>query len=227
MKCLRSIQSELHLIGIFLISTLVFGGTQASFSQNAKLDLKNLDKLTSKASEVNDVTLDENMLKIASNSLGSDGVRDSHPEKAAKIDKASKLIGNLKGVYVKDFSFAKENEYSFEEDVEPIRTQLNSSGWSRLVMSKNSKNGGELDEVYVMKDPKDGDKSLGMAILVAEPKELTVVNIVGALDLSQMGQLGQLGKLGKLGKMTEHAGASNETSPNKTDNTDKNGTESK
>src|SRR5436190_624936 len=50
----------------------------------------------------------------------------------------------------------------------------------------------ENNEIYVMKDAHNN--IAGIAILVAEPKELTVVNIVGPVDLDKLSALG--GKFG-------------------------------
>jgi hypothetical protein len=37
---------------------------------------------------------------------------------------------------------------------------------------------------------------MGLTVLAAEPKELTVVNVIGPIDLQKMGALGALGNLG-------------------------------
>jgi hypothetical protein len=95
------------------------------------------------------------------------------------------VIKDLKGIYVKNFEFDEPNQYS-QADVEAIRTQLAAPGWQRIVTSRNKRNN-ENDEVYLMKE---GDKITGVAILVAEARELTVVNIVGPIDMDKLGELG-------------------------------------
>ena len=57
---------------------------------------------------------------------------------------------------------------------------------------------GETTGIYVMQE---GGETVGMAIVAAEPKELTVVNLVGPIDFSQLGSLGSLGALGQLGNL--------------------------
>jgi hypothetical protein len=76
--------------------------------------------------------------------------------------------------------------------VEAIRNQLQSPAWSRIV-SARSKHEGETTEVYLM-TAGDGGTVLGMAIINAEPKELTVVNIVGPIDIEKLSSLE--GKMG-------------------------------
>lgn len=138
------------------------------------LDLKHLNRLADKASETTDVTLDGSLLKLAAKFLSADD-----PDQA----KVKKLVAELKGVYVKTFEFEKEGEYT-EADITSIRKQLE-TGWSRIV-SVQSKKDGENAEIYLKTGSPDG----GVAILCAGAKELTVVNIVGKIDLDQLSELG-------------------------------------
>lgn len=158
-------------------------------AQDAKLNLTNLEKLSSKATNVTDVSLDKSMLKLAAQSM----------DKEDKDEQATRdLLSGLDGVYVKVFEFDKDNQYSLQ-DVEAIRTQLQGPGWSRSVNVHEEKTH-ETTEIYTMK-AKDGDGVIGLAVLVAEPKELVVVNIVGPIDLAKLGALGALGNLGNLGSL--------------------------
>jgi hypothetical protein len=146
------------------------------FAQNARLELKNLEKLSSKASEVNDVTLDGAMLQLASKFMNA----ADDPDTAEVKD----IIKDLKGIYVKNFEFDAPNQYS-QADVQAIRAQLTGPGWQRIVESR-SEHAREHDEIYVMKQ---GNAITGLAILVAEPTELTVVNIVGPIDINKLAAL--------------------------------------
>ncbi|HJT53634.1 MAG TPA: DUF4252 domain-containing protein [Candidatus Angelobacter sp.] len=146
-------------------------------AQAGKLELKNLDKLADRAAEVNDVTLDGSLLQLAVSVMKSSG----DPDAAQVVD----LIKGLKGIYVKNFEFDSPGQYS-QADVESIRSQLTGPGWQRIVTSFSKRNG-ERDEVYLLKD---GDKINGVTVLVAESRELTVVNIVGAIDPEKLGELG-------------------------------------
>jgi len=154
-----------------------------AFGQNPKLDMRNLEPLSKKASEVVDVNLDGPLLKLASKFMAEDN--DPEDRDALGITK------NLKGIYVKNFEFEKPGEYS-PADVEAIRSQLQSPAWSRIVTAR-SKHEGETTEIYLM-TARDGGTVLGMAILNAEPKELTVVNIVGPIDIDKLSSLE--GKMG-------------------------------
>jgi len=149
----------------------------AAFGQG--LDLKHLDRLAAKANDTADVTLDGSLLKLAAKFLSA-----SDPDEA----KIKKLVSGLKGIYVKSFEFEKEGEYA-ESDVAAIRSQLKSPGWSRIV-GVHSKKDGENAEIYIKTGGADG----GLAIICTNPTELTIVSILGKIDLDELSDLG--GNLG-------------------------------
>ncbi len=172
-----------YRIGILQILASIALLNLSAFAQNPRLQINNLDRLSTKASEVVDVTLDGPLLKMASKFLSDS--RD--PEERS----VREMVDKLKGIYVKSFEFDKKGEYS-SEDVEAIRLQLKAPGWSRII-GVTSKREGENTEVYVMTDG-DAGNILGLAIISAEPTELTIVNIVGPIDLEKLAALE--GKMG-------------------------------
>ncbi len=164
-------------LGTALICLLPLAG----FAQNARLHLDNLEKLSSKASSVNQVSLDGDMLQLALQFMDKANDPDATQIK--------EVIKHLKGIYVRNFEFAKPNQYT-AADVQEIRGQLAAPGWSKIV-ENYEKASGETNEIYLMKD---SENVVGVAILAAEPQELTVVNIVGPIDLAKLGALA--GKFG-------------------------------
>jgi Domain of unknown function (DUF4252) len=179
-----------------------------AFAQNARLELKNLEKLSSKASEVNDISLDGAMLQFAAKFLEKD---DS--EEAEIKD----LLKNLKGIYIKSFEFDKDNQYS-QADVDAIRSQLTAPGWTKMVESRSNR-GHEIDEVFLMKDH---DMITGVAILVAEPRELTVVNIVGPINMDRLADLeGLIGESHHPDKEKRQNKPTKGAAPNDNDKTEK------
>jgi Domain of unknown function (DUF4252) len=136
----------------------------------------NLDRLAAKASEVVDVTMDTNLLQLASRFLS-----DKDPDQA----QVKKLVAGLKGIYVKSFEFEKAGEY-LDSDIEPLRSQLHSPAWSRIVGVRSRKSG-ENSEVFLKSE---GNKIDGLAILVTDPKQLTIVSIEGSIDPDQLKELG-------------------------------------
>jgi uncharacterized protein DUF4252 len=152
--------------------TLFFMMGAACYGQ--ALDLQHLDKLAAKASDTADVTVDGALLKLAAKFLSG-----KDPDEA----KIKKLVAGLKGIYVKTFEFENEGEYS-DSDVAAVRNQLKSPEWSRIVGFRSKKDR-ETAEIY-LRTGGDG----GLAIIAADPKELTVVNIVGKIDLDELSELG-------------------------------------
>ena len=70
-------------------------------------------------------------------------------------------------------------------DIEAITSQLATPGWSRLVQTKSRKTGSNVDIYLLVAD----NKALGMALIATEPRELTIVNIVGSIDLDKLRKL--------------------------------------
>lgn len=172
---MKSFQDK--LLSRIFFTLLVVSVALPGVAQAGKLELKNLEKLADRAAEVTDVTLDGSLLQLAVSVMKSSG----DPDATQVVD----IIKGLKGIYVKNFEFDSPGQYS-QADVESIRSQLTGPGWQRIVTSY-TKRSGERDEVYLLKD---GDKINGITVLVAEARELTVVNIVGAIDPEKLGELG-------------------------------------
>lgn len=164
---------------VVLISLTVLCGIIVN-AQEARLKIDHLDKLNERAAETVEVTLDERLLQLAAKFLNS-----NNPEEA----RVKELVAGLKGVYVRVFEFDKPGEYA-ASDVETVRSQLLSPGWSKIVGVRSKRAGNNVDVHIKYQD----NSILGLAIIAAEPKELTVVNIVGPIDLEKLSQLeGQFG----------------------------------
>ena len=143
-------------------------------AQTAKLQLDQLDVLTNRASETIDVKLDEHLLqttvKLFTKSTDDAEIRD--------------LIKNVKGIYVKSFTFDKDDGYTPAE-VDSVTSQFKGGGWSKIIGVTSKKDGDNVD-VYLLTL---GDEIAGLAVVSAEPRELTVVNIVGPINLDKLSQL--------------------------------------
>jgi Domain of unknown function (DUF4252) len=147
-------------------------------AQTARLQLGQLDNLAPKASETVDINVDERLIQLTVKFFGKD------PDE----EEIKKIISGLKGIYVRSFEFEKDGEYS-EADIDSIRTQLRNPSWSKILNVTSKKEG--TVEVYVSTGASGID---GLAVLAAEAKELTVVNIIGPVDLEKLSKLeGQFG----------------------------------
>jgi hypothetical protein len=140
-------------------------------------DIKRLDWLAASSTNTVDVTLEGPLLQLAAKFPPA-----NDPEEA----KIKKLVGGLKGIYVRSFEFDKEGAYS-DSDVATLRNQLRAPDWSRLV-GVRSKRDSENVDLFLRTNHESG----GLAIIVANPKQLTVVQIMGKLDLDQLSELGEV-----------------------------------
>jgi len=131
--------------------------------------------LADKASETVTVTLDSNLLGMAARFLSNED-----PDQA----KAKKLVSSLTGIYVQHYSF--ESDYAYpKSDIDRVRRQLSGPGWSRIVGAVSKKEKTDVDVFLHI----DRGKAQGLAIIASEPREFTIVNIVGNIDLEQLHDL--------------------------------------
>ena len=159
---------------------LLIGSAMTAQAQGAKLQMDQLDFLANKASETVDVKLDEHLMLMTGKFFSSKDPDDA---------KIKDIIKGVKGIYVKSFTFEKEGEYSRAE-VEVVMSQLRGAGWSK-VLSVISRKDGQNVEVFLNTL---GDQINGLVVLSIQPKELTIVNIVGPVDLQKLSSLeGQFG----------------------------------
>jgi hypothetical protein len=167
------------LLKLSSVAVLVFLGAASVMAQNPRIQTANLDYLAAKASQTVDVNIDERVMQLTARFLSS-----KDPDEAS----VKELVNGLKGIYVKSFEFDKEDEYS-QADLESIRSQLRNAAWNKIV-NVSSKREGSV-EVYLMST---GSLISGLAVLATDPKEITVVNIIGPVDLEKLTKLeGQFG----------------------------------
>lgn len=145
-------------------------------AQGARLQLDHLNRLADKAKETVDVTADPAMLKQAAGFLAGKG---------SDTQKLNQMLDGITGIYVKSFEFDSPGAYT-EADIDIIRKQLSAPGWSRVVSVRDKQ---ELTEIYFWREK---DTNGGMVVIAAETDELTVVNIVGRVDLASLAALGPM-----------------------------------
>jgi Domain of unknown function (DUF4252) len=166
-------RTSLKLTPVLLL--LLASATVTTRAQSGKLQLDQLDALSGRASQTTEIKLDEHLIQITAK-LFSGNDKDDQDVK--------ELLKNLKGIYVKSFQFEKEGEYSPTE-VDSVLSQLRGAGWNKIVGVTSRKSGNNVD-VYIMTI---GDQINGMAVVSLEPKELTIVNIVGPINLEKLSGL--------------------------------------
>lgn len=157
------------------IALFIFASPLAQAQDPARLQLTALDRLEQRAEQTINITMDGKILQLAFKFL------DTKKPNEAKIKEA---VEGIKGIYVKSFRFDQDNLFS-TADVDSIRSQLRSPMWSQLVEVRSKKEGQNID-VFTMID---GGKINGVAIIALDKRQLTVVNIVGPVDVDKLAEL--------------------------------------
>lgn len=153
----------------------------AAAADPGRLRLPDLSALSKKATQSVDISLDPSLLRLASGV-----VNDNSGANGAAVND---LIKGLKGIYVRSYTFGKPGEYS-QADVRALQAQLLAPGWQAVVSTHDLKQGNNVD-IYLRRS---GNRTEGVAIIATEPRQLTIVNIVGSIDLAKLAQLqGQFG----------------------------------
>jgi len=160
-----------------IASILLAAGLMPLWAQDIKLPA-NLDKLSAKAEESVDITLDGSLLKMAARFLSDKDDPD--------VAKVKRLLAKLEGVYVRSYQFAEDGDYD-RADVESVRSQVQSPPWGRIVGVRSRRDGANVD--VFLKLPSNGTLG-GAVIIVAEPRQLTFVNVVGTIDPDEVADLG-------------------------------------
>ena len=156
-----------------LIAAILFFSLLAFAEQ--ELDLSFLKGLEAKAKQTTDINLGPEQIQLM---MGFSG------------EGSKELLGlgkSIELVQVRSFEFDGEGMYSLE-DMEALRQKLKSSDFVSIISVKERKG---FTEIAMRKGPKG---MRGFVILSVEPKEVTVVNIVGDIDMNSLSKL--TGKFG-------------------------------
>jgi len=131
-------------------------------------------KLAEKAIRKTEINLDQSLLGLAAAFLS-----ENDADQAA----AKRIIAGLTGVYVRVYEFASADGYS-QADIEPLRRQLQGAGWGQIVSSTGA---GETAGVWLRQE--NGAAS-GLAVIVTDDREVTLVNLVGRIKPEDLAALG-------------------------------------
>jgi len=153
-------------------------------AQEAKLKLPDFSSLAGKATESVNVSLNPWLLRIAAASMD-----DKDADSAA----TKKLLSGIKSVEIRNYHFATDNAYS-AADIDAVRRQLAAPGWSQLMQVHNRKHGENVDMYILVED----DRTQGFALIASEPREFTIINIVGSIRVEDLPRLGDHLQLLKL-----------------------------
>jgi hypothetical protein len=154
-------QSATILAGLCLL------GTGWAHAQNTDPLFAGVDQFSRNSTNTTDVNLDKNTLGLAASAGTGDG-----------------LANTMDSVSVHTFEYPKEGDYDMGQ-VAKIRDRLETAGWKHLVHETGPT---ESTDVCVKTDNEGRWSEL--AVISAEPKELTFVHLKGHISLSDLKKFG-------------------------------------
>jgi hypothetical protein len=146
-------------------------------AQAASLELPSFKHLQDKSINSVNITIDSWPMRLASSLI-----EQGDPE-------LKQVLGKLDQIRVVSYEFDSDNVYS-RSDVERVREQLSGPNWSPLVQVRSAKENTTVDICI----SREGGKVSGFALVAAEPRKLTILNIAGSVDPADIEKLqGRLG----------------------------------
>jgi hypothetical protein len=178
------------------IAALLLTATLAApaLAQNSALLIPpQLEKdLAARASDVTEVTLNKNMLAFAAQFMhGKDD------DEAA----TRHLIEGLDSIYVRDYEFDKEGQFS-PDQLEQLRRSFQTPEWSAIVHEHERRSGESSDILVKMVN----GENRGIFILSVEPRDISIVLILGPIRLDQLASLHGIGGLHGLADIEHKTG---------------------
>ena len=142
-------------------------------AQPPQLTLPDFEHLQARAIESVDIHVGAFPLWLAAHFMGEDDPEDVE---------ARAVIKGLRGVHVRSYEFDSDDAYS-REDVEKVRRQ-------QVVRIRDRDKRADV-VVFIATD---GEKINGIAVIASEPREFTIVHVVGNIDVDKLARLqGSLG----------------------------------
>ncbi|MEZ5365283.1 MAG: DUF4252 domain-containing protein [Bryobacterales bacterium] len=97
------------------------------------------------------------------------------------------LLTGLKGIYRRTYRFATGSDGYEEADISSIHERVMGEGWEQVI-GVQDKNKREAVSVYSYTE---GENVSGVFVVSSDPSEVTLVNIVGDVDLQTLVEAGE------------------------------------
>jgi Domain of unknown function (DUF4252) len=144
-------------------------------AQDAQLKLPSFADLKDKAIKSVDITIGSSVLGLMGWMMPGDD-KDTAELK--------KTLTGLKSVQIRSYQFTSDFAYS-RADVDSVRSQLSGPGWSQLI-KVHDQHKSEAVDIYIALDKQT---IKGLAIIAANRREFTILNIAGTVALEQIARL--------------------------------------
>jgi hypothetical protein len=144
-------------------------------AQSGKLDLPDFKSLAHEATDSVNISLGPWLLHLFAGFID-----DKDPDAAA----TKKLLAGIQSIDVRSYEFARDFAYSGDE-LAGVRRQLAQPGWNALAQVHDRAKNEDVD-IFVRTEK---DHTAGFALIASEPREVTIVNIVGSIKLADLAKL--------------------------------------
>jgi len=158
-----------------LVSAALFASTMACAAETARLKLPDFSHLQAKATDSVDISMGPFVLWLA---------QYIAPERDENGTEVKKILQGIDSVHVRSYQFDEDYAYS-KDDIESVRKQLRDEKWQSLAAIRSSKNHENVDIFIAV----ENDQAKGFAIVASEPREFTIVHIVGNVDPQHLATL--------------------------------------
>jgi len=165
------------LFSIVLISIFSFSGLNAAeriTDHPGYVDFTSLSTLDGVEPTV-EISLKSPLLRMINNFIGEDE------------REAANFISNLVRVSVKVFPSDRLDSSEIAASMSDVADDLDANGWERVVRVRED--GDYVDIYFRLSD--QADMIYGIALMVAEPTETVLVNIVGDISVDDLAALGR------------------------------------
>jgi Domain of unknown function (DUF4252) len=144
-------------------------------AQDAKLKLPDFKSLAGKATESVNISLSPWLLRMAGSFID---------EKDADSTATKHLLAGIKSIEIRSYQFASDFAYS-ASDIDSVKSQLAGPGWNQLMQVHHREKNEDVN-MYVLVE---NNVTKGFALIASEPREFTIINIVGSISVEDLPKL--------------------------------------
>ena len=164
-------------------ATALLASPDPSYAAGPRLQMPDFSHLRAKANDSVDVTIGGPLLHFVSHMMAKDADMDEDDKAAMSV------LADVSSVQVRNFSFDEDDAYSIA-DIDGVRKQLDAPCWNHLVEQHKREPREDTDVFMCLED----GKIKGIAVVASEPREFTIVNVIGNIDIDKLAKLeGQFG----------------------------------
>ncbi|HUQ08856.1 MAG TPA: DUF4252 domain-containing protein [Steroidobacteraceae bacterium] len=158
-----------------LAATVILALPGRSLARGADFRVPEFSHLRAKASETVDVNVGGFLLGLARMFTSAED-RENDPD--------LRILDDIKSVRVRSYKFDSDDAYT-KADVDAVRSQLKGPQWNAMVQVHKREAQEDVDVFVCVED----NKTCGLAVIATQPREFTVVSIVGSIDIERLSQL--------------------------------------